>query len=274
MARSAALNDAIAEVAPMFAQCPRCGRWRCHQHCWNANAGLCLDCAPYAAVPTPPAQPWGGVAQPPQAPTKPSGGYNAPYGALAQPSVGRVAQPSQQFYSAQPAYPAPQAYAQAPAYAPAQVVTPVIAPMMVAPVAVAYVTPVAVRVKPTGPSPLLVGLIGGIILLLLMTALYYISIADSLNINTSGAIIVIVAVISFLTVGFAAALRGDIGAAALAGLISGGIGSLGVFIGGALAAAPSAILLVGVITTLPLSVGAGAGIGVLGGLIGKLLYKG
>jgi hypothetical protein len=42
----AALARAVEEVRPNFRQCTRCGRWVCHQVCWNAQANLCEACAP------------------------------------------------------------------------------------------------------------------------------------------------------------------------------------------------------------------------------------
>jgi len=42
----AALAKAVEEVRPNFRQCTRCGRWVCHQVCWNAEANLCEQCAP------------------------------------------------------------------------------------------------------------------------------------------------------------------------------------------------------------------------------------
>jgi hypothetical protein len=41
-----ALDDAVAEISPIFKQCTRCGRWVCEPICWNKKAGLCEDCAP------------------------------------------------------------------------------------------------------------------------------------------------------------------------------------------------------------------------------------
>jgi hypothetical protein len=42
----AALARAVEEVRPNFRQCTRCGKWVCHQVCWNAQANLCEQCAP------------------------------------------------------------------------------------------------------------------------------------------------------------------------------------------------------------------------------------
>jgi hypothetical protein len=41
-----ALQEAAAEIGPMFGQCPKCGNWVCHDVCWNEAAGLCVDDAP------------------------------------------------------------------------------------------------------------------------------------------------------------------------------------------------------------------------------------
>ncbi|GEM_PF-1353265 len=132
-AKDAALDNAIREVYPLFAQCPRCGRWRCRAHCWNADAGLCIDCAPYAAanpsaarpmIPAPvaapmasaapiqpyaPSQPYGvatGMPAAPQsyapqaAPPAPGYGYPAPYSTPYMP--GMAPQPSYPAYPPQP----------------------------------------------------------------------------------------------------------------------------------------------------------------------------
>ncbi len=42
----AAYADAIAECQPRFQKCGRCGRWVCPESCWNADRGMCQDCAP------------------------------------------------------------------------------------------------------------------------------------------------------------------------------------------------------------------------------------
>jgi hypothetical protein len=42
----AALRAAVAEIAPQFKQCTRCGQWVCGPVCWNDKAGLCEGCAP------------------------------------------------------------------------------------------------------------------------------------------------------------------------------------------------------------------------------------
>ena len=45
-AHDSALKDAVAEIAPIFKQCTRCGHWVCEPVCWNKKAGLCENCAP------------------------------------------------------------------------------------------------------------------------------------------------------------------------------------------------------------------------------------
>jgi hypothetical protein len=45
-AHDSALKDAVAEIAPIFKQCTRCGNWVCEPVCWNKKAGLCENCAP------------------------------------------------------------------------------------------------------------------------------------------------------------------------------------------------------------------------------------
>jgi hypothetical protein len=42
----AALNEAVAEISPLFKQCTRCGQWVCEPVCWNKKAQLCESCAP------------------------------------------------------------------------------------------------------------------------------------------------------------------------------------------------------------------------------------
>jgi hypothetical protein len=42
----AALRDAVAEIAPVFKQCTRCGQWVCEPVCFNWKAQLCENCAP------------------------------------------------------------------------------------------------------------------------------------------------------------------------------------------------------------------------------------
>ncbi len=41
-----ALAEATEEIAKLFKQCSRCGKWVCEPVCWNKKAGLCEDCAP------------------------------------------------------------------------------------------------------------------------------------------------------------------------------------------------------------------------------------
>jgi len=43
-----ALQDAVEEIRPLFIQCKRCGQWVCREVCWNADRGLCTECAPMA----------------------------------------------------------------------------------------------------------------------------------------------------------------------------------------------------------------------------------
>jgi membrane protease subunit (stomatin/prohibitin family) len=45
-AHDSALKEAVAEIAPTFKQCTRCGNWVCEPICWNKKAGLCERCAP------------------------------------------------------------------------------------------------------------------------------------------------------------------------------------------------------------------------------------
>jgi hypothetical protein len=47
-AHDKALQDAVEEIRPLFVQCKRCGQWVCREVCWNADRGLCTDCAPMA----------------------------------------------------------------------------------------------------------------------------------------------------------------------------------------------------------------------------------
>ena len=44
-----ALQNAVQEIKPRFVQCRRCGSWVCHEICWNAEKGLCKNCAPLLA---------------------------------------------------------------------------------------------------------------------------------------------------------------------------------------------------------------------------------
>ena len=39
-------QEAVAEIRPLFVQCKRCGQWVCREICWNAERGLCTECAP------------------------------------------------------------------------------------------------------------------------------------------------------------------------------------------------------------------------------------
>jgi hypothetical protein len=41
-----ALQSAVEEMKPYFAQCHRCGEWVCGQICWNTERGVCTTCAP------------------------------------------------------------------------------------------------------------------------------------------------------------------------------------------------------------------------------------
>ncbi len=41
-----ALQKAVEEVKPLFHQCKRCGKWVCPDNCWNAQRGMCTECAP------------------------------------------------------------------------------------------------------------------------------------------------------------------------------------------------------------------------------------
>lgn len=45
-AHDAALKKAIEEGKQHFLQCKRCVKWVCPEVCWNAEIGLCHDCAP------------------------------------------------------------------------------------------------------------------------------------------------------------------------------------------------------------------------------------
>lgn len=47
-AHDRALQEAVEEIRPLFTQCKRCGQWVCREICWNAERGLCVDCAPIA----------------------------------------------------------------------------------------------------------------------------------------------------------------------------------------------------------------------------------
>lgn len=48
-AHDKALQNAVQEIKPLFLQCRRCGTWVCQQICWNADKGLCKQCAPNLA---------------------------------------------------------------------------------------------------------------------------------------------------------------------------------------------------------------------------------
>jgi membrane protease subunit (stomatin/prohibitin family) len=41
-----ALQEAVAEIKPIFIQCKRCGQWVCRDICWNSDRALCKACAP------------------------------------------------------------------------------------------------------------------------------------------------------------------------------------------------------------------------------------
>jgi len=45
-AHDAAIREAVAEIARIFKQCTRCGRWVCEPVCFNKKAQLCETCAP------------------------------------------------------------------------------------------------------------------------------------------------------------------------------------------------------------------------------------
>lgn len=49
-ARDEAFVDAVNEIKPEFAQCPRCSTWVCRKSCWNLKKGLCKQCAPDLGV--------------------------------------------------------------------------------------------------------------------------------------------------------------------------------------------------------------------------------
>lgn len=49
-AHDEALEKAIVEIKPEFAQCPRCSGWVCRTSCWNTKRGLCKHCAPDLGV--------------------------------------------------------------------------------------------------------------------------------------------------------------------------------------------------------------------------------
>jgi hypothetical protein len=45
-AHDAALEEAVREAKGHFQQCSKCGQWVCPDVCWNAQANLCVRCAP------------------------------------------------------------------------------------------------------------------------------------------------------------------------------------------------------------------------------------
>ena len=45
-AHDEAIHKAVEEVRGKFHQCRRCAKWVCPDVCWNAERGLCQDCAP------------------------------------------------------------------------------------------------------------------------------------------------------------------------------------------------------------------------------------
>jgi membrane protease subunit (stomatin/prohibitin family) len=45
-----AFTEAMLELKPDFAQCPRCSSWVCKTSCWNPRKGLCKNCAPDIGV--------------------------------------------------------------------------------------------------------------------------------------------------------------------------------------------------------------------------------
>jgi membrane protease subunit (stomatin/prohibitin family) len=45
-AKDKALREAVAEIAPLFNQCHKCGQWVCKQICWNEEFQICVACAP------------------------------------------------------------------------------------------------------------------------------------------------------------------------------------------------------------------------------------
>lgn len=49
-AHDEAFLKAAEEIRPEFIQCPRCSTWVCRKSCWNANKGLCKECAPDLGV--------------------------------------------------------------------------------------------------------------------------------------------------------------------------------------------------------------------------------
>jgi membrane protease subunit (stomatin/prohibitin family) len=49
-AHDEAFVKAMEELKPDFIQCPRCSTWVCRKSCWNAQRGLCKECAPDMGV--------------------------------------------------------------------------------------------------------------------------------------------------------------------------------------------------------------------------------
>lgn len=45
-AHDKAFSAAVQEAKPNFIQCRRCAQWVCRETCWNAERGLCKECAP------------------------------------------------------------------------------------------------------------------------------------------------------------------------------------------------------------------------------------
>jgi hypothetical protein len=45
-AHDKAFAEAVEEIRPSFAQCPKCSAWVCRKSCWNGRRGLCKNCAP------------------------------------------------------------------------------------------------------------------------------------------------------------------------------------------------------------------------------------
>lgn len=114
-AKDAAEQRAVAEVLPLFAQCSRCGRWRCRAVCWNLQANLCIDCAPRQQVGMPQLE-YGAPVYGPPGPYAPQGyapqGYApqafGPQGgsspAFGAPLPAPPPQPPQPGYAPQPPY--------------------------------------------------------------------------------------------------------------------------------------------------------------------------
>ena len=49
-AHDEAFGEAVEEIKPQFAQCPRCSAWVCRTACWNTKRGICKNCAPDLGV--------------------------------------------------------------------------------------------------------------------------------------------------------------------------------------------------------------------------------